>query len=270
MFSRDSAFVIGLVMGALVVSISTNTAMAQEFKIETAIYSGESKIPVAQNITLFQGDLVVDLKVDFATPPNVLETKVYDSRQKKVVLMDHERKVRLEISDNRLLQMVDGLRRDVSQKPELKFLVDESFKETQELSVSTIRLTSPTIRYRVEGGRPQDTRCLKVHGEFLDVFARLNASHPGGFPPFARLKLNESIKKMGWIPSTVEIEMEPNALVTKGLKMKSTHVMINGLSQDDLSKISTAKSQWLSYGAVNLLQFRGIDRSASAKNAVAK
>ena len=248
----------------LAVCIGTNV-MAQEFKIETAIYAGDSKLPVAQNVTLFQGDLVVDLKMDSATPPNIVDTKIYDSQQKLVTLLDHTRKIRLEISDNRLLQMVDGLRRDISQKKGLQFLVNETFTESQELQASRIRLTSPSIRYLVEGQRPADTNYLKIHGEFLDIFTRLNASDPGGFPPFARLKLNQSIKKMGWIPSLVEIEMEPNALVANGLKMKSTHVLIDGLSKDDNAKIKSAKNQWLSYQAVNLLAFRGIEKTASTK-----
>ena len=253
-----------LVASMLAICIGT-TAMAQEFKIETAIYAGDSKVPVAQNVTLFQGDLVVDMKIDSATPPNIVDTKVYDSRQKLVALLDHTRKIRLEISDNRLLQMVEGLRRDISQKKNLQFLVDETFTESQELEASRIRLTSPSIRYLVEGQRPADTSYLKIHGEFLDIFSRLNASDPGGFPPFARLKLNQSIKKMGWIPAAVEIEMAPTALVTNGLKMKSTHILIDGLSKDDNTRIESAKNQWLSYQAVNLLEFRGIEKTASTK-----
>ncbi len=251
-----------LILSTVAVCACT-TALAQEFKVETAIYVGDGKLPVAQNVTLFQGNLVVDLKIDSAIPPNILETKVYDSQQKVVAMLDHSRKMHVEISDNRLLQMVEGLRRDISQKKDLKFLVNEAFTETQE--ASQIFLTSPTIRYRVAGQRPSDSKYLKIYGEFLDVFTRLNASDPGGFPPFARMKLNESIKKMGWIPTTVEIEMEANALVTRGLEMRSTHVLIDGLSKEDVAKVEAARNQWLGYPAVNLLEFRGIERTASAE-----
>ena len=238
-------------------------AVAQEFKIETAIYAGDQKLPVAQNVTLFQNDLIVDLKMDFANPPNIISTKVYDSRQKTVALLDHSRSVRLEISDNRLLQMVDGLRRDISQKEDLQFLVKEAFKESASLDASKIVLTSPTIQYQVEGKRPANTSYLKMHSEFLDIFTRLSASDPGGFPPFARMRLNESIKKMGWIPSTVEIDMGANALVPKGLKMKSTHTLIDGLSKKDMANIDAAKKQWVNYPLVNLLKFHGIEQTAS-------
>lgn len=257
----NSLKLMGLAMLALTCA-STNS-VGQEFKIETAIYAGDTKLPVAQNVTLFQNDLIVDLKTDFANPPNVLATKVYDSRQKKVALLDHKRSVRLDISDNRLLQMVDGLRRDISQKDDLQFLIKETFKESASVDAAKIVLTSPTIQYQAEGKRPADASYLKLHGEFLDIFTRLSASDPGGFPPFARLRLNESIKKMGWIPSSVEIQMSPNALVPKGLKMKSTHVLIEGLSKEDLARIDSAKKQWMNYNAVSLLKFHGIDRQAS-------
>lgn len=244
---------------------ASGNAVAQEFKIETAIFAGDQKLPVAQNVTLFQNDLIVDLKMDFANPPNIISTKVYDSRQKNVALLDHSRNVRLEISDNRLLQMVDGLRRDLSQKEDLQFLVNESFKESAMVDASKIVLTSPTIQYQVEGKRPANANFLKMHSEFLDIFTRLSASDPGGFPPFARMRLNESIKKMGWIPSSVEIVMGANTLVPRGLKMKSTHVLIDGLSKEDIATIETAKKQWVSYTAVNLLKFHGIEQAAAPK-----
>jgi hypothetical protein len=85
----NSIYLIALAMSLLVGASSSG----QEFKIETAIYAGDAKLPVAQNVTLFQNTLVVDLKTDFANPPNILETKVYDSRQKKVALLDHTRSV---------------------------------------------------------------------------------------------------------------------------------------------------------------------------------
>ena len=261
--NSSSLTLTGLVMLALI--CASGNAVAQEFKIETAIFAGDQKLPVAQNVTLFQNDLIVDLKMDFANPPNIISTKVYDSRQKNVALLDHSRNVRLEISDNRLLQMVDGLRRDLSQKEDLQFLVNESFKESAMVDASKIVLTSPTIQYQVEGKRPANANFLKMHSEFLDIFTRLSASDPGGFPPFARMRLNESIKKMGWIPSSVEIVMGANTLVPRGLKMKSTHVLIDGLSKEDIATIETAKKQWVSYTAVNLLKFHGIEQAAAPK-----
>ena len=241
---------------------------AQEFKIETAVHDGNQKMPVHQNVTLFQNNIIVDLTLDFANPPNVLETKVYDSRQKKVALLDHNRLVHVEISDNHLLQMVDGLRRDISQREDLKFLVNESFKETQQIEFSKLVLKSPTIQYRLEGSRPSESGYLKSYGEFLDIFTRLNASHPGGFPPFARLRLNESIKKMGWIPTSVELEVGANVLMPKGRKIKSTHVLIDGLSKEDVAKIDKAKKQWLAYSQVSLLKYRGIEKTASLEKTV--
>lgn len=241
---------------------------AQEFKIETAIHAGDQKMPVHQNVTLFQNGVIVDLTLDFANPPNVVETKVYDSRQKKVALLDHKKLVQVELSDNHLLQMVDGLRRDISQREDLKFLVNETFKETQQIEISKLVLKSPTIRYSVEGSRPADPNYLKVHGEFLDIFTRLNASHPGGFPPFARLRLNQAIKKMGWIPSKIELEVGANVLMPNGAQMKSTHVLIDGLSKEDVAKIEKAKKQWISYSQVSLLKYRGIDRTASLEKTV--
>ena len=134
--------------------------------------------------------------------------------------------------------------------------------------LSKVVLTSPSIRYEVIGSRPADTAALKSHAEFLDIFTRLNASTPGGFPPFARLRLNQSIKQMGWIPSSVEIQIAANVMMPGGLKMKSKHVLIDGLSQNDISKIENAKKQWLGYRSVSLLKFRGIEKTATLAETV--
>ena len=270
MVSRRRNFSSITILGLAVLAFmcANATVVGQEFKIETAIYAGDEKLPVAQNVTLFQNDLVVDLKTDFANPPNVIATKIYDARQKTVALLDHVRSIRLEVSDNRLLQMVDGLRRDISQKEDLQFLINESFKESASVDAGKIMLTSPTINYQVEGKRPKNGNYLRRHGEFLDIFTRLSASDPSGFPPFARLRLNESIKKMGWIPTSVSIQMKTNALMPRGLKMKSTHTLIDGLSKADITKIDAAKKQWVSYPAVGLLKFHGIERTASLDEVV--
>ncbi len=247
-----------------VMSQSNVAAQVPDFKIEAAIYSGDQKTPAAQNITLFSQGLIFDFKVDNATPPNIIETKIYDSRQKQVALLKHSNKTQLELSDTRLLQMVDGQRRDISQKPDYKFLIDETYTETHEPTISQLILSSPTIKYRVVGEYPKESSRLPLFNEFLDTFTRLSSSHPGSFPPFARLRLNESIKKLGWIPSEVEVTMQPNALMPRGINMKSTHTVINGLSDDDRKKITTAKQQWLVYKKVDLLTFHGIKKPSIA------
>lgn len=252
----------------LVTCMSQSDAVAQtpDFKIETLLYSGDDKQPFSRNITLFSQGLVFDFTTDGNSPPNILETKIYESRERQVALLNHQQQTQLELSDTRLLQMVDGLRRDLSQKPDLKFLVEETFTETEETSLSQIRLSSPTIDYRAVGERPEDTRRLVIYAEFLDTFARLNASHPGSFPPFARLRLNESIKKHGWIATEVEVKIQANAMLARGAALKSTHTMIDGLSDDDQKRIVTAKQQWLTYKKVDLLTFRGIKKPTIAES----
>lgn len=253
---------------SMVTCMSPSDAVAQtpEFKIETSLYSGDNKQPFSQNITLFSQGLVFDFTTDGSSPPNILETKIYDSREKQVALLNHQTETQLELSDTRLLQMVDGLRRDISQKPDLKFLVEETFTETEETSLSQVRLSSPTIDYRAVGKRPDDTRRLVIYSEFLDTFARLNASHPGSFPPFARLRLNESIKKHGWIATEVEVKIQANAMLSRGVAMRSTHIVIDGLSDDDQQRIVKAKQQWLNYKKVDLLTFRGIKKPTVAES----
>lgn len=259
-----------LIATVCVVAISTAiasapSACAQEFRIETMIYSGSDKEPLFQNVTLFQGNLVFDLKLDQATPPNVLETRIYNSRTRSVSLLDHNKKSQVELTDHRLLQLVESLRKEVSGNAELAFLTNEAFTETEDVTTNSIELSSTTFKYNVSGQRPPNASYLSIYAEFLDCFTRLNASHPGGFPPFARLRLNESIKKMGWIPTKVEIVMQPNTLIPNGVKMSSSHTLIDGLSEQDQTRIRTARGEWLAYPRVDLLTYRGVQKTAKAE-----
>ncbi len=253
-----------------IVFLLAPAVFAQEFKIETLIYSGKEKQAVSRNLTLFQDTLVFDLKLDQATPPNVLETRIYDSRMRAVSLIDTKKKTQVKLTDHRLLQLVDSLRKDISENEKLSFLIQEKFTETKQASTDSVELISPTIRYRATGKRPADNSRLSIYNEFLDTFTRLNASHPAGFPPFARLKLNQSIKRMGWLPTKVEVEVQPNALIPNGLKMSSTHTVIDGLSAQDKERIKTARSNWLAFKQVDLLTYRGIQKTAAVEETPVK
>ncbi len=249
---------------ACAIALCCAIATAQDFKIETMIYAGDDKEPVSQNVTLFQGNLVFDLKLDQATPPHVLETRIYDSRLRAVSLLDLNRKVQVELTDHRLLQLVESLRKEVAENSELAFLVNEAFTETTDVTGNTVELSSSTFKYKISGQRPPNASYLTSYTDFLDTFTRLSASHPGGFPPFARLRLNEAIKKVGWLPSKVDLVMQPNALITKGLKMSSTHTLIDGLSTLDQERIRNARGEWLAFKRVDLLTFRGVNKTAAA------
>ena len=108
--------------------------VAQEFRIESQIYTGSSKLPVSQNVTLFSQRLVYDFQLSDEAQPKPIETVIFDANRRLMVLLDCQRKIRLEIPEIRLLTIVDTVRQ-------------ETLKETRSsfLAVSYTHLTLPTI-----------------------------------------------------------------------------------------------------------------------------
>ncbi len=239
----------------LLVLFMYTVAQAQDFRLETEIYIGDDEQPVSHNLTLFTNRTVYDFQMSTDANPQPTQIAAYDSRDRSFVLIDVARKQRMHLDQVQLIKMVEGVRQETSQNEKTKFLLD-SFDEKLDLASGWMTLTSPKITYRFTGKQPKDVSVLPLYSEFLDQFTRLNASDPTKLPPFPRLKLNQAIKKTGWVPSTVEVKFSKNPLIKSDIRMRSEHTFINQLSKVDRDRIELAKSSWMSSRAVSLAEFR--------------
>ncbi len=230
----------------------------QEFRIDSQVYLEESTEPVSHNVTIYSPKLVCDFLMSNESEPQPVEIVVFDTRQKNMVLLDVQRQLRVEIPDLRLIKLVDGLRRETQQNENTKFLVADSYEEEANWSDGWVTLTSPIISYRVRGSQPKNVSILPLYFDFLDHVTRLNASDPTKIPPFPRMRLNRSIKRLGWIPSEVQISVRQNVLFRKSFEATSKHVLIDGLTSNDRKMIEDAKKYWMQYKAVELTEYRGI------------
>ncbi len=235
-------------------------ANGQEFRIESQVYTSESNLPVSQNTTLFSQGLVYDFQLSNDAQPKPLEIVIFDTRSRTIVLLDTQRKIRIEIPDLQLLKIVDGVRRETAQDQRSSFLVDDSFDEDIDWSTNWVTLSSPQIEYRYRGSQPKDVSIISQYNNFLDHFTMLIASDPTKIPPFARMKLNQSIKRLGWIPTEVQISVKQNSLFRQAFSAKSTHVVINQLSDNDRSRIAMAKQNWIQFEPVQLEEYRGLNK----------
>ncbi len=243
---------------------------AQEFKIESQTYFGDSLSPAKQATTLFADGLVYEFLADGNPAQNVIETTIYESKTKRVVLLDPRRQAKLEMIDVRLLKMVDGLRRELAQNKSAQFLVNEEYTEESDLSGNWIKLSSPSFTFRIQGERPANLHNAVAYFEYLDNFARIPASDPRAFAPFPKMKLNESIKRAGWIPNEIRVEAGSNIFFKNGLKQTSKLTLIEGLSAQDRDRIAAAKRDWMNFQPMSLIEYRGLDRKAEAISRVAE
>ena len=232
-------------------------AKSQQFKIESQIYINGEDQPSSTNTTLFSDGLVFDLQTK-GTQSH--EVTILAPKQHQTILLDRLRRMKLVLDDLELIKMADGLRRDTSQDKAAGFLVNERFEETLSLDINAATLKSDTIQYSIRGSRPQDLQVFPIYNNFIDSFTRLQVSDPHAFSPFPRMRLNETIRKLGWIPSEVSVTFASNPLMKQGLTAKSKHTLINELSSSDLTKIAELKTEWLNFEAVNLYEFRHLKK----------
>ena len=222
----------------------------EEFRIETAIFQGRESSPFARNLTLFSGGIVYDYPLggeDLAT--------VFDPRRERFVLIDAKRRLKTTIATTELMQITSALkaRADESQQP----WIDPQF-EVQTGDDGWIILASTRLVYRVRGAAPENAASVASYRQFADWYARLNATTPGNPPPFARLRLNETISEKGIIPSEVELTILPKVrLPGKKVEIRSRHDVLWTLSGSDRQKIETTGSQMASFQEVSFQEFRG-------------
>lgn len=234
----------------------------QEFRIESQVYAAQSTQPISHNVTLFTPKLIYDTRLSNDAEPKPIEHVVFDTRQKTLILLDTQREVRVEILDLELLKILEGLRRETMQNDRTKFLTNDTFEEETDWSDGWVTLTSPSITYRFRGSQPEDISFLPLYFEFLDHFTRLKASDPTMIPPFPRMKLNQAIKKLGWIPDEVQIDARRNGLFREPIKAFSKHVLTKGLTTSDQEMIEQVKKQWMQYKEVPLIEYRGIEKKS--------
>ena len=248
---------LAIVLANSVTGFSAQCA-GQEFRIESQIYVGSSKLPVSQNVTLFSERIAYDFQMSDEAQPKPIETVIFDATRRLMVLLDAKREVRLEIPEIRLLKILETVRQDTLKETRSSFLVEENFKEDNDWATGWVTLESPSIVYRYKGSHPKHAEILPPYFDFLDNATRLLATDPTKIPPFARLKLNNSIRRVGWMPSEVQISVRPNALFKNGLEAKSTHTVVNQLSKIDRQRIAEAKLQWLNFKSVDLSEYRNL------------
>ena len=239
--------------------------VAQEFRIETEVYSNGASQPISENLTLFADNLIYDfmLPTDGTRFPE--EIVIYQSREKKFVLLDTSRQIRTEIIEGELLKILAALQSSRVVDESSEFLFHPAFRETYDESSGWLELRSDQLTYRTRGKLPDNDNLLHTYYEFIDQFARLNATDPRRMPPFARLKLNSALKKYGFIPNEVEVTLVPSIdPPAEPIRVRTTHNVIWNLSARDRERIESAKRYWIDFQSVPLAEFRRIRKTAEA------
>ena len=233
---------------------------AQDFRIETELYVGDANKSSSRNVTVFSDSLVYDFLMSDTAASQPIQITVFDRTEKKFILIDMQQKVRLELERTQLIKLLEGLRTETMQNESVRFMADIQFKEEFDVTSGVVEAKSDLIRYELKGNHPADSTILPAYHDFLDHYTMLGASAPQRFPPFARMKFNQVIKKYGWIPTEVTLTVGTNEVFQRAIKARTQHTLNMNLSDRDRERIQLAKRCWMSYKIVNMAEFRGLPK----------
>ncbi len=85
--------------------------LAEEFRIETDVFVNQAKEPAVQTLTIFSGGVVYDFLLT-----GVEEITVFDRDRNRLVLLDTKRKVKTELTLDRILTYVAQMKTQLSRR----------------------------------------------------------------------------------------------------------------------------------------------------------
>ncbi|MFN0020066.1 MAG: hypothetical protein ACKVP0_17540 [Pirellulaceae bacterium] len=234
------------------------TTLALDFRVETDVFIGNDKEPVAENLTLFSDGQVYDFVLSGSR-----EITIYDPARGQFKLLDTERKLKSSVSTQNLLELVEGMEGAIAKggNPYLRALVKptfetkvEEFEDNGETRVR-VTMTSKEITYKVVGQRPQHAEAVHAYRQFGDFFSRFNAVRKGGLLPGARLALDQVLAERGLVPIEVErIDSTPG----RKLEVRSRHLINWILSKQDHQRITDAGNYLAEFKDVDFEEHRGM------------
>jgi len=234
----------------LVLCCLSGAAAADDFRIETKVYSGKGKSPVSQNTTLFEAGFVYDY---LSEPERVT---VFDQARGRFILLDPVRKLKAEVRTEEVRQFAEKFKEvaEKSSRPFMRFAADPDFAVDFSQS-GELKLSSPHINYELKTVPANTPEAAGQFREFSDWYARFNAmSAPGSTPPFARLAVNEELAKRGLIPTEVQLTIAA-AGGSKAVSLRSEHHVSWRLLPRDHKKITEAGHQLATFKPVDFDKF---------------
>jgi len=234
--------------------VTSSAAGWEDFRIENKIFVDGQKEPRIQSTTIFHAGVVYD----YLTDPT--EVTVFDAEHGRFVLLDLTRRIKTELTTDRVLDFCERLKHWAQEQPDpfLKFLGDPHFDEQSDESDSQLTFVSPCMTYRVTAVDAQSEAVARQYREFSDWYCRLNTFlNPGARPPFARMAVNAALAKRQQLPREVHLTIQPgDGLLSRRLNVRSEHLLIRQLLESDRKRIAQTDQFMAMYATVDFVEYQ--------------
>lgn len=257
-------------------AVATVEVSAQQFRIETEVFDENQRV-MARSLTLFDGSTVYDFLMTNdgnetpAAPAaaglaagqsdgaaavrfRVEEVVVMDHARQRITLLDQQQRHKFEIGHAELLSMVASMQASETLRARDTFLLEPKLTESFDPPTGELELASPRLGYRAQGQVATDPQVVAQYYLFADWAARLNATDSRKLPPFARLELNQAMKRRGWLPTQVQLQL--TTLTDQQLQATAKHHTLLQLSANDRQRIESVQKQLNDFPAVSLTRYR--------------
>ena len=244
-FFRFLVAIVGFVM------IAANVVSAEDFAIETTVYSGDETKPTASYLTIFYEQKIYDV----CEVPNPT-TIVFDRTSRDFQIANSAAAMRSSITSEELMRLAASLREQAKEArdPLIRFAVDPKFKCDFDKAKRHLSMTSDVWDYHVDVRIEQDPQVLARYREFADWFSYLNSAFRP-LPPGLRLELNGMLQRYQAIPEKVVVHVKRT-----GDKQRSEHRWVQPLGSRELEAVEKWSSLKETLPAVNFAKYHAATR----------
>jgi len=221
---------------------------AEELRIETDVYAGDSDEALSHTITLFDSGTVYNFS------EQTQEVAVFrlptSTRAGQFILLDLAGKRRTEVTTDKIGSLIDKLSKWAlkQENPLLKFSADPNFKEEFVPGTGQLSLDSPQWNYTVATVPAEDLKTLGHYRQFVDWYTRLGVMMHGAPPPGPRLALNAALEKHAVVPVEIRRTVDSKPL-------RATHLFSWRLSREDRAQVETVHQHLASFKKVDNKDF---------------
>ena len=219
-----------------------------DFRIETKVFSGDETSPQFENVTISQRGIVYDFLGGPLLSDSIAEVTIYDPRGRHFTLLDVNRQVKTRIQEDALLQFVAEVKIRALQTGAAlaREAAQPNFRAKFDQQLRQLSLTGDRYSYVAMAGseRFPNAQTSAEYFNFIDMYARLNATRVGAMPPQARLELNRQLAEHELLPASIERTIRSrNPLLGKSKVVRSEHAMVWRLLRQDQKWIDKAAKQ---------------------------
>ena len=229
-----------------VVLCLATTALADDFRIQTDVYVGKSKIPLSRNTTLFRAGYVYDYLTNPQEVAAVERVAVFDQPHGRFILLDPVRKLKAEVKMDEVLLFASKLQAEAAAESSnafSRFAVDPEF-EVDFTQDGQLTLSSPHMTYQLKTMPANTPEAATQYREFSDWYGRFNTmSNPGSTPPFARMAVNAELARRGLVATEVQLAIPAQSGIKKAASLRSEHHVSWRLLPRDVKKIEATANQ---------------------------